>query len=58
MPVLKKKKLQVKQQRASNGFRFNSGLTDNLLELKESNSDVDVLPCESEEEDVDKSGLP
>ncbi|KAF8572719.1 hypothetical protein K439DRAFT_1643429 [Ramaria rubella] len=54
MPALKKRKLQAKQQRASNGFRFNSGLTNDLSELsidpmylpeEESDSDVDSLPC-------------
>ncbi|KAF8578236.1 hypothetical protein K439DRAFT_1621466 [Ramaria rubella] len=57
MPALKKKRLQAKQQRASGGFRFNSGLANDLLELTidpmyfpkeqsgESNLNVDILPC-------------
>ncbi|KAF8574631.1 hypothetical protein K439DRAFT_1642072 [Ramaria rubella] len=54
MPALKKRKLQAKQQRASNSFRFNSGLANDLSELsidltylpeEESNSNVDSLPC-------------
>ncbi|KAF8587925.1 hypothetical protein K439DRAFT_1630238 [Ramaria rubella] len=50
MPALKKRKLQAKQQRASNGFRFNSGLADDLSELS---IDLTYLPKEESDSNVD-----